>query len=88
MRARAVKALVEGQKVAAALRAAKAEAGDEAHVKDPVEEAYIALSKAWARAPMAAKKRFLMQHRSEVWEAQNKGEPLANFLDEPEGGDK
>lgn len=61
--------------------------GDETPVKDPVEEAFTALSKAWARAPMAAKKRFLMQYRSEVWEAQNKGEPLSNFLD-PEGGEK
>jgi len=63
---------------------AAAERGDEAPVQDPVEAAFIALSKAWARAPMAAKKRFLMRHRSEVWEAQNKGEPLSNFL-EPEG---
>jgi ParB family transcriptional regulator, chromosome partitioning protein len=64
-----------------AWRAHRVEAGDEAPVKDPVEEAFIALSKAWARAPMAAKKRFLMQYRSEVWEAQNKGEPLSNFYD-------
>lgn len=63
------------------------ERGGEAPVKDPVEEAFITLSKAWARAPMAAKKRFLMQHRSEVWEAQNKGEPLSNFY-EPEGDAK
>jgi ParB family transcriptional regulator, chromosome partitioning protein len=85
LRARAVEALLEGKKVAAAVRAAKAEAnGDAPAVKDPIEEAFIALSKAWARAPMAAKKRFLMRHRSEVWEAQNKGEPLSDFL-EPEG---
>jgi ParB family chromosome partitioning protein len=70
---------------AEARRTLKAEAGgDETPAKDPVEEAFIALSKAWARAPMAAKKRFLMRHRGEVWEAQNKGEPLSNFL-EPEG---
>jgi ParB family transcriptional regulator, chromosome partitioning protein len=85
LRARAVEALLEGKKVAAAVRAAKAEAnGDAPAVKDPIEEAFIALSKAWARAPMAAKKRFLMRHRSEVWEAQNKGGPLSDFL-EPEG---
>lgn len=85
MRARAVEALLEGKKVAAAIRAAKAEeSGLEGVVKDPVEEAFIALSKAWARAPMAAKKRFLMQYRSEVWEAQNKGESLVKFY-KPEG---
>lgn len=81
--------LSNGAKSAAdAWRSHRLEADGAAPVKDPVEEAFTALSKAWARAPMAAKKRFLMQHRSEVWEAQNKGEPLANFLDEPEGGDK
>ena len=84
LRARAVEALLEGRKVSAALKAAKAEETGEPPVKDPVEAAFIALSKAWARAPMAAKKRFLMQHRSEVWEAQNKGEPLSKFH-EPEG---
>ena len=85
-----VDALIEGKvkSAAEARRAwAAAEWGDEAPVKDPVEQAYVALSKAWARAPMAAKKRFLMQHSSEVWEAQNKGEPLSNFLD-PEGDAK
>ena len=84
LRARAVEALLEGRKVSAALKAAKAEETGEPPVKDPVEAAFIALSKAWARAPMAAKKRFLMRHRSEVWEAQNKGEPLSKFH-EPEG---
>lgn len=76
--------LSNGAKSAAdAFRSHRQEAGDEAPVKDPVEEAFTAMSKAWARAPMAAKKRFLMQYRHEVWEAQNKGEPLSNFL-EPE----
>ena len=43
-----------------AIRAAKAEeSGLEGVVKDPVEEAFIALSKAWARAPMAAKRKFV-----------------------------
>ena len=85
-----VDALIAGKaKSAAEARRAWAarERGDETPVKDPVEEAFIALSKAWARAPMAAKKRFLMQHRSEVWNAQNKGEPLSNFYD-PEGDAK
>lgn len=80
--------LSNGAKSAAdAWRAHRLEAGDEAPAKDPVEEAFIALSKAWARAPMAAKKRFLMEYRSEVWEAQNKGEPLSNFYT-PEGDAK
>ncbi len=60
LRARAVEALLDGKKVASAIKAAKAEAnGDAPAVKDPVEAAFIALSKAWARAPMAAKKRFV-----------------------------
>ncbi len=82
-----IDALIEGKAKSAgdARRVWKAkESGLEGVVKDPVEEAFIALSKAWARAPMAAKKRFLLQHRSEVWEAQNKGAPLSDFHD-PEG---
>jgi ParB family transcriptional regulator, chromosome partitioning protein len=77
--------LSNGAKSAAdAWRSHRQQMDGEAPVKDPVEAAFIALAKAWARAPMAAKKRFLMRHRSEVWEAQNKGEPLSDFL-EPEG---
>ncbi|MCU0902408.1 MAG: ParB N-terminal domain-containing protein [Tabrizicola sp.] len=86
LRARAVEALLEGKKVAAAIRAAKAEeSGLEGVVKDPVEEAFIALSKAWARAPMAAKKRFLINHRHEIWEAENKGDSLLKYLDREAG---
>ncbi|MFP5479894.1 MAG: hypothetical protein ACLGIE_09430 [Alphaproteobacteria bacterium] len=67
LRARAVEALLEGKKVAAAIRAAKAEeSGLDGVEKDPVEEAFIALSKAWARAPMAAKKRFVSEHYGEL----------------------
>ncbi|NJS39826.1 MAG: ParB N-terminal domain-containing protein [Rhodobacteraceae bacterium] len=66
LRARAVEALVEGQKVATALRAAKVEAGDKAPVLDPVEAAFIALSKAWARAPKEAKRRFVAAHFEEL----------------------
>lgn len=61
--------------------------GDATLVKDPVEAAFIALSKAWARAPMAAKKRFLINHRHEIWEAENKGESLLKYYDR-EGGEK
>lgn len=80
--------LSNGAKSAAhAWRSHRHERDGEAPPKDAVEEAVIALSKAWARAPLAAKKRFLMQHRSEVWEAQNKGASLVQFL-EPEGDKK
>jgi ParB family chromosome partitioning protein len=69
LRARAVEALLDGKKVATAIKAAKAEADGEAPaVKDPVEEAFIALSKAWARAPMAAKRKFFHEHSKEIAE--------------------
>lgn len=82
-----VDALIHGKaKSAADARRiwAAAECGAEAPVKDPIEEAFIALSKAWARAPMAAKKRFLMRHRHDIWEAENKGESLLKYA-APEG---
>jgi ParB family transcriptional regulator, chromosome partitioning protein len=40
--------------------------GEEARTKDPVEEAFEALSKAWSRAPMAAKRRFVDQFSDEI----------------------
>jgi ParB family chromosome partitioning protein len=46
-------------------------------VKDPVEDQFKALSSAWERAGAPARKRFLLEYRQEVWEAQNKGAPLA-----------
>lgn len=59
--------LSNGAKSAAdALRAHRAEAGDEAPAKDPVEEAFITLSKAWARAPMEAKRRFVRAQFEEL----------------------
>lgn len=74
-----VDALIEGKAKSAAearrVWTAKTK-GVEAEPKDPIEESFNALSKAWARAPMAAKKRFLLERREEVWEAQNKGAPL------------
>lgn len=84
-----VDALIEGKaKNAAEARRVWAikEKGGEAPVKDPVEEAFTALAKAWARAPMAAKKRFLINYRSEIWEAQNKGESLIKYLDKEGDG--
>lgn len=40
-------------------------------VKDPVEEAFKALSAAWVRAPMAAKRRFVDEHREAIAQAGN-----------------
>ena len=72
LRARAVGALLEGQKVAAALKAAKAEETGELPVKDPVEVEFLAIAKAWARASMAAKRRFVEAQFEEVLDiAQN-----------------
>lgn len=69
LRARAVEALLEGKKVAAAIRAAKAEeSGLEGVVKDPVEEAFIALSKAWARAGAVSRRRFIRANFDEIFE--------------------
>ena len=61
--------------------AAKENGTSEATEKDPVEDGFNALVKAWGRAPLAAKKRFLLERASEVWEAQNKGASLANWKD-------
>jgi ParB family transcriptional regulator, chromosome partitioning protein len=64
-----VDALVEGDAKSAgeARRVWKArEAGIQLVVKDPVEEAFEALSKAWSRAPMAAKRRFVDQFSDEL----------------------
>jgi ParB family transcriptional regulator, chromosome partitioning protein len=82
LRARSVAALVTGKSVAEAIRAAKAETdGKEPAPKDAVEDAFNALMKAWTRAPMAAKKRFLLEQAQEVWEAQNKGAALTNWAE-------
>jgi ParB family transcriptional regulator, chromosome partitioning protein len=59
-------------------------AGVEPAPKDPVEAAFKDLSTRWARAPMAAKKRFLLEHAREIWEAQNKGATLANWAEAAE----
>lgn len=67
LRARAVEGLSEGKKVAAVLSAAKAEERGAPPLKDPVEEAFIALSKAWARAPKEARRRFVAASFDDVW---------------------
>lgn len=72
-----VAALSEGRaKSAADARRLRNAASGDTPVEDPVEAAFRALDKAWQRAPMAAKKRFLFERASEVWEAQNKGAAL------------
>lgn len=82
-----VDALREGRaKSASEARRAWAakEKGEEATPKDPVEDAFNALKRAWDRAPMAAKKRFLLECRHEVWDAQNKGVALVNWQEAAE----
>lgn len=55
------------KKVSEARRKIAAEEGVvQPTVKDPVEEAFKALSAAWARAPMAAKRRFMQEHSDEL----------------------
>lgn len=55
-------------KNAAAARAAwlAKERGHQPVIKDPVEEAFIALSKAWERAPKAARDRFAADYRDDL----------------------
>ena len=76
--------LAEGRakSAAEALRALKD--GAAAPVRDRVEEAFQTLSKAWDRAPMAARKRFLLEHAREVWAAQNRGAALPEWRDAAE----
>lgn len=72
-----VRAFSEGsaKKISDAVKARKArEAGIEPTVKDPVEEAFKALSAAWARAPMAAKRRFMHEHSDELAQLDGGGE--------------
>jgi ParB family transcriptional regulator, chromosome partitioning protein len=64
-----IEALVEGSAKSAgeARRVFKArEAGVEPVFKDPVEEAFKAMSALWARAPKAAKRRFAEEHADEL----------------------
>lgn len=48
------------------------------------DAAFLRLVDAWKRAPMAAKKRFLLEFSNDVWEAQNKGVPLARWSEADE----
>lgn len=57
----------KAKNAAEAFRAVKAEnSGVQLVVKDPVEEAFKAMSALWARAPKAAKRRFSKEHESEL----------------------
>lgn len=65
----------EVKKIADAIRARKrAEAGVEPDVKDPVEAAFKALATAWARAPMAARRRFLHEQSDAIAAMEGYGE--------------
>jgi ParB family transcriptional regulator, chromosome partitioning protein len=66
LRARAVASLLEGKPVADAMRAAKSEAGGDAPVKAPAEADFIALTKAWSRAGMEARRRFVAAHLEDL----------------------
>jgi ParB family chromosome partitioning protein len=81
-RAQVVLKLAGGQakNAAAALRMQRAEVGG-AVVMTPKDAAFNALINAWRRAPTSVRKRFCLEARHEIWEAQNKGAPLTN-LDE------
>ncbi|RUS64904.1 chromosome partitioning protein ParB [Pseudorhodobacter sp. E13] len=58
------------KRIGEAIRLRKAAAnGVQPTLKDPVEEAFKALSAAWARAPMAAKRRFVDDHAEAIAEA-------------------
>lgn len=56
-------------------------------IKAPVEDQFNALSKAWDRASIAAKKKFLLIYARDIWKAQNAGVALVNWANavEPEG---
>jgi len=73
-----VEALAEGRakSAAEARRTWAVREGKASPPQDPVDAAFKALSSAWSRAPLAAKKRFLLEHAKEVWHAQNAGAPL------------
>lgn len=60
------------------------EKGEAVSEKDPVEEAFNALSKAWSRAPMAAKKRFLFEFAKEIWHDGGAGVPLHKWREASE----
>ena len=68
---------VSASKGWAAVKASKA--GVQPVVKDKVDQAFLALSAQWSRAPLAAKKRFCLEFGKEIWTVQNKGAALTNW---------
>lgn len=83
-----VNALAEGRARSAAEASRQWRAGQdgapETAVKDPVEAAFKDLMAAWKRAPMAARKRFLLEQAREVWDAQNRGARLTDWRNAPD----
>jgi ParB family chromosome partitioning protein len=72
-----------------ARKSLRLERDGEAPVKDPVEEQYLALMSAWARASTKARKRFLFEQSSEIWRAQNAGPALVNWANaDDDDGDR
>lgn len=66
-RAAVVRAVAEGKKASQARAAINAgKNGLQIPVKDPIDEAFKALSALWARAPKAAKRRFADAHCAEL----------------------
>ena len=61
-----VRFLSEGSAKSAAEARRALKAGSEAPIKDPVDEAFKSLKSAWARAPKAAKRRFLEDHAEDL----------------------
>lgn len=71
--------------VSQALKARQAGDGADADaIEGPFEKSFKALLDAWDRAPMATRKRFLLERAREVWEAQNKGPALTDWQDAAE----
>lgn len=69
----------QGRGTARARKEYMQEQGKTPPPKDGVEADFKALSTAWKRASLAAKKRFLLDHAEEVWKAQNAGPSLARW---------
>ena len=67
-----------------ARRTLRAESGDMPAPVNPADKAFNDLLKAWKRAPMTAKKRFLFEHSKEVWVCQNAGAALKDWANAKE----
>ena len=78
-----VTALAEGRakSAAAARKSLGIKPGDEAPVKDPADQQYLALASSWTRASAKARKRFLFEFAREIWQAQNAGTAINNWAE-------